>query len=136
MPLDPARALVAAPAAARRTDPRRYSRAVLFNNAATFPYVGAANQLPSLASLKKDIDLNVTSSIWITSCFARVFGAPKRWGEGAAGEGEGNRGDGARPGVPYAGNVVVNVSSLSSTKAKEFWSLYSAGKAARYMYHR
>lgn len=138
----------------RDADPRRYSQAVLVNSAGAFGFIGPANELPSLMDLRSEIDFNVTSSIWLTSRFAKIFGVPgqekrpvttprgiepvatTKPAAAAAGtsNNQGVEGNGAFS--KGNGNVVVNLTSGFALKPREFWCGYAASKAAREMYHR
>lgn len=82
-----------------------------------------AHELPSLRTFRAELDLNVTSSLWLSSRFASVFGAH------CGGHHEGDAAAGAK-------NVIVNVSSLAAVQPHESWGTYAAGKAARDMFHR
>ncbi|CAN0149623.1 unnamed protein product [Laminaria digitata] len=113
-------------------DPDRYSRAVLVNNAGALGHISFANELPSLAKLGSEMDFNVTSALWLSSRFASLFGA-RRSPSADNGQGSGA----VVSGVTCAsGNLVVNISSLAAIKPFESWAGYSAGKAARDMFHR
>ena len=129
------------------TDPDRYSRAVLVNNAASLGHVGFANELPSLAQLKLETDLNVTSALWLSSRFASLFGAHTSDESRASLSNEplamsvskydehGNE-TVTSDTTCSSGNLVVNISSLAALMPKTTWPGYSAGKAAREMFHR
>lgn len=126
-------------------DPTMYSKAVLVNNAGAFAHIGPTNDIPSSLTLKQEVDLNVTACLWVTSRFSGLFGAkgsmkppmtvttndaePYQATQKAA--------IAAVSGLSSAGrNVVVNVSSSAAIKPIKFWGVYSAGKAARDMFHR
>lgn len=143
------------------TDPLRYSRAMLINNAGSLGHISFANELPSLAALRSEMDFNVTSAFWLSSRFTAIFGAKKSDqnggisspGEGGPaagaldGDGDGTEGVEAISSAAAASvgggttrdvsnNVLVNVSSLAALQPFESWSGYSSGKAARDMFHR
>lgn len=119
-------------AVVKSTDPGRYSRAVLVNNAGALGHISFANELPSLAKLGSEMDFNVTSALWLSSRFASLFGA-RRSPSADNGQGSGA----VVSGVTCASsNLVVNISSLAAIKPFESWAGYSAGKAARDMFHR
>lgn len=92
------------------------------------------------------MDLNVTSTFWVTSYFARIFGArqpfadPLESTEGKASERDEGRVSehGERDGCQASPEniVVVNVSSLAAVKPGGLMATYCAGKAARDMFHR
>ncbi|CAN0477807.1 unnamed protein product [Scytosiphon promiscuus] len=104
-------------AVVERTDPDRYSRAVLVNNAGSLGHISFVDELPSLAKLKSEMDFNVTSALWLSSRFTSL---------------------GAVTGdtTCASSNLVVNISSLAALKPFGSWGGYSAGKAARDMFHR
>jgi len=112
-------------------DPSRYAQAVLVNNAASIGHLSYVNELPSLAKLRSEMDLNVTSCFWLSSKFAAIFGARK--GETSKDVTETARGD---PAPDASNNVVVNVSSLGAIQPFETWAGYCSGKAGRDMFHR
>jgi NAD(P)-dependent dehydrogenase (short-subunit alcohol dehydrogenase family) len=93
---------------------------VLVNNHGSLGYLGPAFQCPSLQLLRSSIDLNVTSSLWLTMQFEKFvhelqMSDTQRSGELAA--------------------TVVNVSSLVALQPFPTMSVYSAGKAAREAFH-
>lgn len=118
------------------------------NNAGSLGHISFANELPSLATLRSEMDFNITSAFWLSSRFAAVFGAKKSDEEGgvsSASEPAGaskadsslaasSNGGGAVRDV--SNNVLVNVSSLAALQPFESWCGYSSGKAARDMFHR
>eukprot|EP00752_Nemacystus_decipiens_P010617 g9455.t1 len=120
-----------------RIDPFRYSRAMLVNNAGSLGHISFASELPSLATLRSEMDFNVTSAFWVSSRFAAVFGARRsdeKGGASSSGEPASSTGGGAVRDV--SNNILVNVSSLAALQPFESWGGYSAGKAARDMFHR
>ena len=48
----------------------RYHRAILVNNADTLGTVGKAFALPSLQALQRDVDLNFTTDLWLSTLSA------------------------------------------------------------------
>jgi len=90
-----------------------YDRAILINNAGSLGHIGPSTNLPSLPDLRKAIDLNVTSSMWLSSNFVQQFGNPKMMTK----------------------CTVVNVSSLCAIQPFKTLGTYCAGKAARDMFH-
>ena len=132
---------------ANRTDLDRYARAVLVNNAGSLGHLSFVNELPSLAKLKSEMDFNITSAFWLSSRFASFFGAHRTAESRASPNNEplatslradNDHGSEAVTGDSTSGssNVVVNISSLAALQPYESWSGYSAGKAARDMFHR
>lgn len=128
-------------------DPTKYSRAVLVNNAASIGHIGRSNDQTSLRALKEYMDLNVTSCIWITSRFAHLFGAhgpaksqvveykDRKQHPTAEATGGDDGSEGVRP-FSECKSVVVHVSSLVALQPIKYYANYSAGKAARDMFHR
>lgn len=125
------------------TDPGRYARAILVNNAGSLGHISFATELPSLATLRSEMDFNITSALWLSSRFASIFGARKADVSGgvtdssdaAAGSG-GNVGLAPEHASDRSVNVVVNISSLAAVQPFDSWGGYSTGKAARDMFHR
>jgi NAD(P)-dependent dehydrogenase (short-subunit alcohol dehydrogenase family) len=93
---------------------------VLVNNHGSLGYLGPAFECPSLHSLRSSIDLNVTSSLWLTMQFEKFVH-------------ELQMSDLQRSGELSA--TVVNVSSLVALQPFPTMSVYSAGKAAREAFH-
>ncbi|CAM9383375.1 unnamed protein product [Scytosiphon promiscuus] len=132
-----------------RIDPGRYSRAVLVNNAGSLGHISFANELPSLAKFRSEMDFNVTSASWLASRFAAVFGSKKSdpthetsspgqsraAGVNASDGGTASAADRDNP-RDLSNNLVVNISSLAALQPFESWGGYSSGKAARDMFHR
>lgn len=119
------------------------------NNAGSLGHISFANELPSLANFRSEMDFNVTSSSWVSSRFAAIFGAKKPESthemsssgkSGAAGADASDGGTAVAPAGDTArdmsNNLVVNVSSLAALQPFESWCSYSSGKAARDMFHR
>lgn len=137
----------------RMTDPKRYSRALLVNNAGSLGHICPVNELPSLSKLRAEMDFNVTSAFWLSSRFARLFGARQKpqISQAASSPSEEpaptpdtedvqeKEHDDVKTGSETSDaskNVVVNISSLAAVQPFESWCGYSAGKAARDMFHR
>jgi len=89
-----------------------FDTTILFNNAGSVGPLGLAHTLTSLTGIQRAIDLNITSSIWLSSLFIRTFG-------------------------PHTQRQcrVVNISSICAIQPFPTMSLYCAGKAARDMFH-
>jgi len=94
-----------------KDDEWNYERAILINNAGSLGHLGPSTDLSSLSDLRKVIDLNVTSSIWLSSNFIRYFRKPT------------------------TECTVVNISSLCAIEPFKTMGTYCAGKAAREMFH-
>jgi sepiapterin reductase len=103
-----------------------YSRLLLLNNAGSLGDQTLVSQLPSVASLRAAIDVNVVAPMWLTSLVLRALPALVP-AAAAAGEGAG---DSRPPSV-----VVVNISSLAAVQPFKTQAVYCVGKAARDMLH-
>ncbi|KAL7525432.1 hypothetical protein ACHAWF_001356 [Thalassiosira exigua] len=101
---------------------RRYDSCWLINNAGSLGPLGPASSLDSMVELRKAVDLNVTSGLWISSQFAKTFLRPSSSSSSASG---------------MASTLVriVNISSLCAIEAFPTMSIYCAGKAGRDMFH-
>jgi sepiapterin reductase len=88
-----------------------FDEMVLVNNAGSIGHIGPCIETPSLLEIKQNIDMNVTSCIWISVRVAR-FAQNK----------------GVR-------STIVNISSLVALQPFSTLGVYSAGKAAREAYH-
>ncbi|CAM9237287.1 unnamed protein product, partial [Discosporangium mesarthrocarpum] len=135
-------------------DPEAYSQAILVNNAGSLGHMGFVHEMPSLTTLRQEIDFNVTSGAWLTSRFVKLFGVDRpdkssaetkeRVGEGqVAGESkvhtsadDASRDESAKKARLKGSVMVINVSSLAAIQPFESWGTYSMGKAAREMFHR
>ena len=87
------------------------SRIILFQNAGTIGHIGPSRDCPSLQEIRSNVDLNITSCLWLSSRM-----------------------------VQYARSsckdlVIVNVSSLVAIADFPTLAMYSAGKVARDKYH-
>jgi sepiapterin reductase len=94
-------------------DDASYDSVVLINNAGTIGHVGSFLTSPSLDNLRNNIDLNVTSALWISIRFAQYIKATKQ----------------------KQRTTIVNISSLVAIADFPTMAAYSAGKAAREKYH-
>lgn len=95
-----------------------FDRVVFVNNAGSLGHLGPCAESPSLADMRNTVDLNVTSSLWMSSRFAKLVresGAHKRDQKPKA--------------------VLVNVSSLLAVQSFPTMGIYGAGKAARDHFH-
>ncbi len=95
-------------------------RLVLVNNAGSLGHLGPSWKSPSLEDMQQTVDFNVTSSLWLSVRFARYFH-------------ELHQQHREKQSVQA---TIVNISSLVAV-SKDFsgMGIYSAGKAAREMYH-
>jgi len=89
----------------------KYEKAILISNAGSLGYVGPSSGLASLEELRKNIDLNITSSIWLSSWFLRLFGKPNKE------------------------FTIVNISSLCAIQPFPTMGVYCSTKASRDMFH-
>lgn len=92
----------------------RYDSCLLINNAGSVEPLGLASSVcdegaSSMRELRKAIDFNITSSIWVSSQFTKRFSAPIR--------------------------RIVNISSLCALEPFPTMSIYCSGKAGRDMFH-
>jgi sepiapterin reductase len=87
-----------------------YDRVVLINNAGSLGHLGPLLELPSLENLKRTLDFNVTSALWLSVRFARALS-------------------------DTSSCVVVNISSLCAIQPFPTMGVYSTGKAARDTFH-
>jgi sepiapterin reductase len=97
-----------------RTTPSRtssFDSIVLINNAGTVGHVGPSIETPTLAGLRSNVDLNITSALWISVRFARYCIQRRQQA------------------------ILVNLSSLVAIADFPSMACYSAGKAAREKYH-
>jgi sepiapterin reductase len=90
----------------------QYERVILINNAGSLGHLGPAINLVSLQELRQCIDFNVTSSLWLTTRFAKAFPSTS------------------------AKCFFINISSLCALEPFSTMATYCTGKAARDMYHR
>lgn len=90
-----------------------FDRAIFFNNAGSIGFLGPCHESPSIADMKRSIDLNVTSSLWLSSYFAKLMQDSQK----------------------NTTATLVNISSLLAVEAFPTMGIYSAGKAARDQYH-
>lgn len=92
---------------------------IFVNNAANLGHLGPSWKTPSLEDMRHTIDFNVTSSLWLSVRFARYIHKLHQ----------------EEPNQSLKATL-VNISSLAAV-SQEFagMGLYSAGKAAREMYH-
>lgn len=94
-----------------------YSNLVFINNAGTLGFLGLVGSSSlNLSELAIAVNLNVTSSIFFTSEILKKFLS-----------------DGFGHDVKLS---IVNVSSLCAIEAFDSFGIYSAGKAAREMFHK
>lgn len=93
---------------------QRFGQLVFVNCAGSLGHLGPATTSPSLADMRETVDLNVTSSLWLSVRFARFLKE--------------------NPGHPPA--TLINISSLVAIQPFPTMGIYSAGKAARDMFHK
>ena len=88
------------------------NHAILVNNAGTIGHLGPCRASPSLKEMRENVDLNITSSLWMSTRFARYV-----------------------KGFEGTTSTIVNISSLCAIANFPTFGIYSAGKAARDKYH-
>jgi sepiapterin reductase len=88
-----------------------YDRVVLINNAGTIGHLGPCISSPSLQEMLSNVDLNITSCLWISVRFARYLKQQQHRA------------------------TIVNISSLVAIADFPTFGIYSAGKAAREKYY-
>ena len=95
-------------------------RLILVNNAGSLGHLGPSWKSHSLEDMRQTVDFNVTSSLWLSVRFARYFHELQEQKQ----EQESTQA------------TIVNISSLVAV-SQDFsgMGIYSAGKAAREMYH-
>jgi sepiapterin reductase len=87
---------------------------VFINNAGSLGHLGPCAESPSLAAMRANVDLNITSALWTSVRFARF--AKESSSETAF-------------------TTIVNISSLAAIQVFPTMGIYAAGKAARNHYH-
>lgn len=87
----------------------QFEKAIIVNNAGSLGYVGLATNMASLEELQTAVNLNVTSSMWMTNRFSKELQQCKDV-------------------------TVVNISSLCAIQSFPTMATYCAGKAARDMF--
>ena len=92
----------------------RVDAAYLFSNHGSLGEIGAVRDLQGLAGLRKAIDMNVTSTLWLSTLFLLFARGPSG---------------------PKTSSAIVNVSSLAAVAPQATMSVYCTGKAARDMLH-
>ena len=100
----------------------RYDSCWLINNAGSLGPLGLASSIPgesSMKELRKAIDLNVTSAMWVSSQFTKTFLTTSSTSS-----------ETKSPLVR-----IVNISSLCAIDPFPTMSIYCAGKAGRDMFH-
>jgi NAD(P)-dependent dehydrogenase (short-subunit alcohol dehydrogenase family) len=123
-----------------KIDRSLYSKAVLFNNAASlepltyiqvslnmqrlheaapFNRAGCQQEIRDLSLLRASIDLNVTSCIYLAARFTEMFGAPRADGP--------VHGEASTQPAALDSAAVVNVSSLAAIEAFPSMGVYCAG---------
>jgi len=87
------------------------SRIILFQNAGTIGHLGLSRDSPSLKDMKGNVDLNITSCLWLSTRMTHYARAT------------------------FKDLVIVNVSSLVAIVDFPTLGIYSVAKAARDKYH-
>ena len=89
---------------------------LLFNNHGLIEPLGKVSNLLDYESVRRHVEVNLSSACWLTSQFCAEWCSPKAHSKG-------NR-------------AVVNISSLAAVQETPSWGLYSSTKAAREMFHQ
>jgi len=97
----------------KELDPTKFKHIYLFTNHGALYPIAPLRTISDFQSVRKDIDTNITSVIFLSSLFLQHF-SPS-----------------AVPSPPHL--FLINTSSLCAVKAFTAWSIYCAGKAARDM---
>eukprot|EP00026_Physarum_polycephalum_P012963 Phypoly_transcript_13316.p1 GENE.Phypoly_transcript_13316~~Phypoly_transcript_13316.p1 ORF type:complete len:261 (+),score=51.68 Phypoly_transcript_13316:112-894(+) len=95
----------------KELDPAKYKKIYLFANHAVLDPIAPLRDLKDFARVRKDIDTNVTSVIYLTTLFLQHF-SPS-----------------SLTSPPHL--FLVNISSLAAIQAFAAWGIYCSGKAAR-----
>jgi sepiapterin reductase len=91
----------------------QYKRVIVVNNAGSMGHLGPTTMMTNLQAFQEYINLNITSSLWFTTRFAREL-------------------------QPYADKMdctFINISSLCAVSPVATMAPYCTGKAARDMFH-
>lgn len=91
-----------------------YDRIVLVNNAGSLGHVGPCIDSPSLKQMRQSMDLNLTSTFWLTVRFLRFCNEHF---------------------ADASNTTVVNISSLAAVQVFPTMGIYSSTKAARDSYN-
>ncbi|CAM9182487.1 unnamed protein product [Choristocarpus tenellus] len=96
-------------------DAKSYSRAILVNNAGSLGDLCFVQEFPSLSALRREIDMNLTCAMWITSRFVSIFGARRSDDVGATSEGGALVGDVEADGTGDAGTSTGSSTTHDAT---------------------
>ena len=94
-----------------------FDRAVFVNNHGSIGFLGPCAESPSLEAMKSNVQLNITSNLWLSSRFAKLVKQSSESG-----------------GTCKA--TLVNISSLLAVECFPSMGIYGAGKAARDHFHK
>jgi len=92
----------------------KFDQMILINSAGSLGKIGPCWNLRSLSEMQQVMDFNITSSLWVSIRFLRFAMQQQQ---------------------TQAQTTLVNISSLTAVQAFPSMGLYSAGKAARDMFH-
>ena len=94
-----------------------FDRAIFVNNHGSIGFLGPCAESPSLEAMDSNVQLNITSCLWLSSRFAKLIqGSSESGGDCKA--------------------TLVNVSSLLAVESFPSMGIYGAGKAARDHFHK
>ena len=98
----------------KQLDNDQVQRIICINNAGTIGHLGPCKESPSLQDMRSNVDLNITSALWIAVRFCRHVQQQQH---------------------AASSSTMVNISSLVAIADFPTFGIYSAGKAARDKYH-
>merc|ERR1712238_328043 len=100
---------------------------VFVNNAGSLGHLGTSISSPSLMDMRQTIDLNITSSLWLSVRFAQYVKQQQQ---------KQNQKQSPREMINISNATIVNISSLLAISDDILsMGIYSTGKAARERYH-
>lgn len=97
-------------------DVSAYDRAIFVNNHGSIGFLGPCAESPSVEAMNSNVQLNITSCLWLSSAFAKLVQATSTNSKCKA--------------------TLVNISSLLAVEAFPSMGIYGAGKAARDHFHK
>ena len=101
-------------------DLSNYDRAIFVNNHGSIGSIGPCSESPSAQAMNDDVQLNVTSCLWLSSRFAKLV----------------QQSQASTTSSYKCKTTLVNISSLLAIESFPSMGIYGAGKAARDHYHR
>jgi len=92
-----------------------FDRVIFINNHGSLGFLGPCAESPSVDDMRSSIDLNITSSLWLSSRFAKLVQESTS---------------------KKCKATLVNISSLLAVESFPTMGIYGAGKAARDHFHK